>query len=256
MNGVIGNIVFDAPRAGSPERYRRAAGAIASLYADLLGKQRASRADMHRRHGWPADEGDELDPMVLDVDGDDGIRFAFEGQSVGYEPPRWPDPMYPQQVHLDLFVPSPEESERIVLQQGGQKLADGVYADPVGHPLCIEGYGESARIGRIVFDCSDPHALADFYSAFLDMPVRVEEAAERVVIAREVESIPMLAFEKSPADPPNWPDPLHPEQVHLDFKFEDPQMARAEAERLGATCLRSGEHHSVLADPFGHPFCL
>ena len=56
--------------------------------------------------------------------------------------PRWPDPAYPQQLHLDITVDDADEAERAALALGAHRLpGDGenwrVYADPHGHPFCL-----------------------------------------------------------------------------------------------------------------------
>jgi len=79
----------------------------------------------------------------------DGLpRLAF--QHVDRLPAAtWPDGPVPQQLHLDLTVPSVEElaaQHERVLRLGGRLLYDRsadpqeplhVYADPAGHPFCI-----------------------------------------------------------------------------------------------------------------------
>ena len=57
-------------------------------------------------------------------------------------PPDWPAPERPQQFHLDVRVADIEEAEPRALALGAQKLPGGggdfrVYADPVGHPVCL-----------------------------------------------------------------------------------------------------------------------
>lgn len=61
----------------------------------------------------------------------------------------WPDQAVPQQLHLDLTVPSPadlDEAHRRALALGARLVLDRsddpeeplrVYADPDGHPFCI-----------------------------------------------------------------------------------------------------------------------
>ena len=263
LDGRIGNVVFDAPAAGSLERYGKAAGSIAALYAELLGLPLQSRADFYRSLDYPADEGDEVDPLLRSPE-PDGIGIAFEFQSEGYEPPRWPDPAYPQQIHVDIFVRDIDAAEELVVGLDAAKLQDHgrhrVYADPVGHPFCLyeeptqmDGVSAPGRIGRIVFDCPDPRSLAAFYSELMGLPERVEDSAAFVVIARDDGKLPMLAFQQSDGAVPRWPDPIYPEQVHLDLGFDDNSEARRLAERLGATRL-TPDH--VFADPAGHPFCL
>jgi hypothetical protein len=60
----------------------------------------------------------------------------------GYNPPRWPDPAYPQQAHLDLLVDDLDASEATALELGASRLPAGgdrfrVLADPAGHPFCL-----------------------------------------------------------------------------------------------------------------------
>jgi catechol 2,3-dioxygenase-like lactoylglutathione lyase family enzyme len=75
-------------------------------------------------------------------------RVAFQQVSVLVES-TWPDNTVPQQLHLDLTVPSVQELEAQhtrVLQLGARLRYDRsddeqeplrVYADPSGHPFCI-----------------------------------------------------------------------------------------------------------------------
>jgi Glyoxalase-like domain len=82
--------------------------------------------------------------------GDDGAWLAAEDPAVnvtfqrvtGYNPPRWPDPAYLQQLHLDVFVDDVDAAEQQVIGIGGQPLPGSgenwrVYADPAGHPFCL-----------------------------------------------------------------------------------------------------------------------
>lgn len=69
--------------------------------------------------------------------------------------------------------------------------------------------------------------------------------------------IPDIGFEWSPADErPRWPDPEHPQQIHLDIEVDDLAAAEELVVAHGATKLDEAESHRVLADAFGHPFCL
>ena len=212
-----------------------------------------------------------------------GMRHIFIGYhklvhedgrtpEIGFEyapsnrPPRWRDPTRPQQVHLDIGVLDLDRAEHLVLSRGATGLAEfddhRVYADPVGHPFCLypergrDGEGALGWIERVVFDCHSPCDLASFYEAFLDMDSRVLDTPERVVLAGDGDGV-MLAFQLGDQQPPRWPDPAHPAQLHLDLAFTEPSV-RALAERLGAVCLPlpGRPDHLVYADPAGHPFCL
>ncbi len=75
-------------------------------------------------------------------------RLSFQ-HAPDHRPPRWPDPAFPQQIHLDLQVDDIEDAERRVLALGATLLStEGpgfrVYADPAGHPFCL-GYEEPPR---------------------------------------------------------------------------------------------------------------
>jgi catechol 2,3-dioxygenase-like lactoylglutathione lyase family enzyme len=99
------------------------AAALARFYADLLG-------------------------MEVTYDGPEGAFITGDGKSVlfqqvtGYNPPRWPDPAYPQQAHLDIIVDDLDPGEARALQLGASRLSGGgktfrVFADPAGHPFCL-----------------------------------------------------------------------------------------------------------------------
>jgi catechol 2,3-dioxygenase-like lactoylglutathione lyase family enzyme len=99
------------------------AAALARFYADLLG-------------------------MEVTYDGPEGAFITADGKSMlfqqvtGYNPPRWPDPAYPQQAHLDIIVDDLDTGEARALQLGASRLSGGgktfrVFADPAGHPFCL-----------------------------------------------------------------------------------------------------------------------
>lgn len=99
------------------------APALARFYADLLG-------------------------MEVTYEGPEGAFVAGGGKSLmfqqisEYNPPRWPDPAYPQQAHFDVIVDDLDAGEARALELGASRLAGGgeryrVFADPVGHPFCL-----------------------------------------------------------------------------------------------------------------------
>jgi catechol 2,3-dioxygenase-like lactoylglutathione lyase family enzyme len=111
-------------------------------------------------------------------------------------------------------------------------------------------------IGRrhhVVIDCPDPHVLAEFYSELLGLSTTYE-SDDWVVIA-ENDHTSGFAFQFAPDhQPPAWPDPLHPQQFHIDVVVEDPDAADAQVIAIGGVRIAHGEH--VYWDPAGHPFCL
>jgi hypothetical protein len=175
--------------------------------------------------------------------------------------PRWPDPAHPQQVHMDIVVADPEAAEQLAGDHGARVLATfddhRVLEDAIGHPFCLYGGGgATGEIARIVFDCADPPALAAFYEELFDMRTRVVNTPGRVEIAGGGHRV-ALAFQRSTCEPPAWPDPARPHQLHLDVVIEEPDgLERAVA--LGARHLPLPERpdNAVYADPFGHPHCM
>lgn len=111
-------------------------------------------------------------------------------------------------------------------------------------------------IGRrhhVVIDCPDPRALASFYSELLGLPITY--VSDDWVVIAENDTSSGFAFQLAhDHQPPDWPDPEKPQQVHLDVMVEDPSSAGPLVMALGARRLPAGEH--VYADPAGHPFCL
>ena len=106
-------VTIDAPQASK----------LAHFYSDLLG-------------------------LEVTYDGPEGALIAGDGKSVmfqqvsDYNPPRWPDPAYPQQAHLDILVDDLDAGEARALELGAVRLEGGgdsfrVFADPVGHPFCL-----------------------------------------------------------------------------------------------------------------------
>jgi len=113
----VSSVVFDC---ADPHR-------LARFYAELLG-MRVTRVD----GDW------------IDIGDGAGARLSFQ-HAPDHRPPRWPDPAFPQQIHLDIAVDTPGDAaalEEKILALGARRLPseeDGfrVYADPAGHPFCV-----------------------------------------------------------------------------------------------------------------------
>lgn len=69
-------------------------------------------------------------------------ELAFQRVAV-WVPPNWPDPEYPQQMHLDIRVDDADRAERDLLALGATRIRGDretgfrVFTDPAGHPFCI-----------------------------------------------------------------------------------------------------------------------
>src|SRR5262249_9810549 len=78
---------------------------LSAFYAELLGKPVTC-------------EGEGM-AMI----GEEGAQPVLFQQIPDYRAPRWPDPAYPQQVHLDVTVDDVDAAEAAVLKLGATSLS-------------------------------------------------------------------------------------------------------------------------------------
>lgn len=115
-----------------------------------------------------------------------------------------------------------------------------------------------ARFSLVALDCTDPHALAAFYSAITGWPVHEEEEEDDWVQLRS-DAGASIAFQLAPDhQPPVWPSADHPQQAHLDFDVLDLDVGEEQVLAIGASKaeFQPGDTFRVFLDPAGHPFCL
>jgi catechol 2,3-dioxygenase-like lactoylglutathione lyase family enzyme len=112
------------------------------------------------------------------------------------------------------------------------------------------------RLHHVIVDCPDPAALAAFYSELLGLPITWQEDDFAVVSANDTTS--GIGFQRAGGfQPPQWPDPARPQQMHFDVMVDDVEAAGPRVLALGARRLTGADSDSaVYADPAGHPFCL
>ncbi|MQA95029.1 MAG: VOC family protein [Streptosporangiales bacterium] len=115
MNGRAFSVVLDCP---DPH-------ALGEFYSRLLGKPITA---------------DEPDWVSVGDRATGKISFQLAPDHV---PPRWPDPAFPQQSHLDVWIDDIDVTELEALALGAIWLASDdeegfrVYNDPAGHPFCL-----------------------------------------------------------------------------------------------------------------------
>jgi hypothetical protein len=182
--------------------------------------------------------------VLLHLDPWDVPRLVFDEGEPDDPRPRWPDPAHPQQMHLDIRVGDLDATEALVVSCGATRLGafddHRVYADVIGHPFCLYPADVPApALWRLVIDAREPERLREFYEQLLGTA-----------------TVPALAFQHSDAEPPRWPDPAYPAQVHVDLVFDDPEPSAARIVDLGGSILRRRDGFPVYADPAGHPFCI
>jgi len=209
--------------------------------------------------GWEQTHADD-DWVALRAN--DGWTVGFQS-APDHRPPQWPGQDRPQQAHLDIRVPELEPALERVLALGGVLLRRNerwlTVADPAGHPFDLNWQpdGEGFQLLGPVLDCPDPWLLSVFYTALLGKPLTHNEDDGFAMIG-EAGAQPMLFQEVAGYRPPRWPDPAHPQQLHLDVLVDDLDSAEQATLALGATRVPGGggKTFRVFLDPVGKPFCL
>ncbi|MBV1850338.1 VOC family protein [Catellatospora tritici] len=234
MIGTLYSVVLDTPDLKG----------LSSFYASL--------ADLTEKY---ADEN------WVSLRAADGTRLGFQ-RADDHVPPRWPDQAHPQQLHLDFRVPDLVAAVERAVALGATRLPGGgdtytVLADPSGHPFCLcqgEPDGDTT-IADVALDCPAAGELARFYSGLLGLPVTWEGEGGAMISADG--KLPVIFQQVENYSAPRWPDPAHPQQLHLDIEVADIEAAERQALALGAVRLPGGgDNFRVYADPAGHPFCL
>ena len=110
MRGRLHHLIVDCPEPA----------ALARFYSALLGQPVTYESDDF--------------VVVSEDDTTSGLAFQL---AADHRPPTWPDPAVPQQMHLDVMVESVADATPHVLSLGAVQLAEGVFADPAGHPFCL-----------------------------------------------------------------------------------------------------------------------
>jgi hypothetical protein len=115
----------------------------------------------------------------------------------------------------------------------------------------------------VVLDCPDPVRLAEFYRKLLGGEVNRPDSRWSLEEGWATLHVPegaVVAFQKvANFVPPQWPNPDHPQQFHIDVGVLSLERSGAEAVAAGARVLNTDYTDRgwvVYADPAGHPFCL
>jgi predicted enzyme related to lactoylglutathione lyase len=112
----------------------------------------------------------------------------------------------------------------------------------------------------VVFDAADLTAESSFWAGVLGGTVDPEDDWHMVLI----DGAPKVGVQLAPNHvPPDWPDGVPEQQIHLDLWVEVGEVAAAHDQvmSLGAKVLKQTEDtkregFQVYADPAGHPFCI
>ena len=216
--------------------------ASAAFWTELMG----AHVEQEESDGW------------LTLGTPDGWSIAFQ-PAPNLIAPQWPGQDRPQQVHLDLQVADLAAETSRAVGLGAMLLRENdtwnTLADPAGHPfdLCLAEGTSGVTVMGVNVDCPDSHALAGFWSDLLGDPITYDADGMAMLGGDK----PLLFQQVDGYNPPAWPDPERPQQLHLDLLVRDLDAGEAAVLELGATRLPGGgTSFRVFADPAGHPFCL
>jgi catechol 2,3-dioxygenase-like lactoylglutathione lyase family enzyme len=172
-------------------------------------------------------------------------------------------------VHVNLATTSATHQAALVarLRALGASPADvgqgdvpwTVLADPEGNEFCVAeprpAYQDTGPIAAVVLDCTDPRAMARFWSQAMDWTLH--EVTDDHAILRSVKGVgPYLEFHRTPGVK------TVKNRVHLDVRPYPGDDQAAEAARLralGATDMDFGQGDvpwTCLADPEANEFDL
>jgi catechol 2,3-dioxygenase-like lactoylglutathione lyase family enzyme len=112
----------------------------------------------------------------------------------------------------------------------------------------------------IVLDCPDTRVMAEFYRDLLGWEITYEDPDDGWITVSDGGPV-KLALQRAPDHkPPRWPDPDHPQQLHIDVTVDDMDEAERRVLVLGARKAEvqpsEKDDFRVFLDPAGHPFCL
>jgi len=209
---------------------------------------------------------------IVDTDDQVVIGVPNAGLTLGFirledfRSPTWPEPTYPQQVHLDIPVYDGNVAAELMGELGAVRLPSSgscpAYADPAGHPFCLCTNPQSGAeewpalpglVGNIVLDCPKPQLLASLYSTLLGFRERMDDAKGWVVIVPRTGTRPRLAFQGSDGHQPGWRDRDHPQQALLEFVTDNLQDAMWQLARLGLHQVDDQSESGIpYLDPAGH----
>ncbi len=233
MIGTLKTVVLDAPDITS----------LSTFYTSLAGWEQTYVAD-----DW------------ITLTTVDGWRIGLQ-DAPDHIRPQWPDPAHPQQAHLDLRVRDLAEATSLAVGLGATVLRENdrwnTLADPAGHPFDLVSSPDNTHptVAGVMLDVPDAKALSEFYAELIGKPVTYE--GDGMAMVGNADDQPVMFQQVEAYAAPRWPDPAHPQQVHLDILVDDVEDAEAKVLALGATRLPgAGEDWRVYADPAGKPFCL
>ena len=194
------------------------------------------------------EERDEMSVLyddLLHLDRWDVPALVFDEGMPDDPRPRWPDPAYPQQMHLDIRVGDLDAVDALVVNRGGTRLAEfddhRVYADIIGHPFCLYPAAVAKpELWRLVIDARRPGQRCRSSTSGSSGPTRHRRSHSSA---------------RTPSRRAGRTRHIRPRCTSTSM-FDDPAPVAARVLDLGGSILRRRDGFPVYADPAGHPFCI
>ncbi len=120
---------------------------------------------------------------------------------------------------------------------------------------------KTIKFDKVVLDCLDPQALADFYIKLLGWKKGYDNNGF-VIIGSETSNVDIGFQVNADYVQPTWPekDSQQQQMLHLDFAVDpsDHQYWVQQAISFGArkATEQYSDQWTVMLDPEGHPFCI
>ena len=128
---------------------------------------------------------------------------------------------------------------------------------PRGEAVVTARFDEQNRLKGFALDGEDYEGVGTIVISCPTGRMRELRAFYAALVGENVRQRPRLAFgEGHSYRAPRWPDPNHPQQMHLDIRARQPDHMHRVVTQRGATLLADAGEHRVYADPVGHPFCI
>lgn len=139
----------------------------------------------------------------------------------------------------------------------GPNIARLTLRGPLGEAFVTATFDDSGKLKGFALDAEEFEGIGTIVVTCPDERTAELRAFYGAVVDQKPRSRPRLHFDEgNDYRAPQWPDPEHPQQLHLDIHVRDLDNAHRLVLERGAKLLADGGSHRTYADPIGHPFCL
>ena len=155
----------------------------------------------------------------------------------------------------DSMVGSPREVT--AARPVGRRATRVVLRGPAGEGFITASFDEHDQLVGFALKAEEYEGIGTIVISCPDDRIPELRALYAGLLADDLTRRPRLHFDEgNEYRPPRWPDPHHPQQMHIDFDVRNLDDAHEHVLEAGAMMLADAGDHRIYADPIGHPFCL